>query len=117
MEKQGLSRTCYIVSEKDNVATVIGEISPGRIALTGKVVGNRTLEVKQKIQYGHKVAIHAIKKNEAIVKYGVTIGVATADIASGEHVHLHNIKSLYDERAATRDPVTAVATDMEYDLY
>jgi hypothetical protein len=30
-----------------------------------------------------------------VLKYGVSIGSATADISLGEHVHLHNIKSDY----------------------
>jgi altronate hydrolase len=40
---------------------------------------------------GHKYAIKPIKVGENVVKYGMPIGHATADIAVGEHVHVHNV--------------------------
>lgn len=42
---------------------------------------------------GHKYALREIKKGENIIKYGFPIGHATEDIAVGEHVHSHNIKT------------------------
>jgi len=44
---------------------------------------------------GHKVAAARIAPGEKILKYGVSIGSATAVIEPGEHVHLHNMKSDY----------------------
>jgi len=35
-----------------------------------------------------------IKKGEKVIKYGEPIGQATTDIKKGEHVHVHNIKSI-----------------------
>lgn len=45
------------------------------------------------IPAGHKRALKAIKKGERIIKYGNPIGVATADIAEGEWIHTHNLKT------------------------
>lgn len=45
------------------------------------------------IPAGHKRALVAIKKGEPIIKYGNAIGFATADIAEGEWVHTHNLKT------------------------
>lgn len=42
---------------------------------------------------GHKIALMDIKKDENIIKYGYPIGHAVEDIAAGEHVHTHNIKT------------------------
>ncbi|MDL2273621.1 UxaA family hydrolase [Oscillospiraceae bacterium OttesenSCG-928-G22] len=42
----------------------------------------------------HKIAVEAAKTGEFVYKYGEKIGVATADIAPGEHVHIHNIKPI-----------------------
>ena len=42
---------------------------------------------------GHKVAIRPILMDEPILKYGLPIGVATRDIAAGEHVHTHNVRT------------------------
>ncbi len=39
---------------------------------------------------GHKVARVAIPQGAAVIKYGQTIGYATAPIAVGDHVHSHN---------------------------
>ncbi|MGN0833730.1 MAG: UxaA family hydrolase [Kiritimatiellia bacterium] len=40
---------------------------------------------------GHKYALRAIAVGENVVKYGMPIGHATAAIAPGEHVHVHNM--------------------------
>lgn len=40
---------------------------------------------------GHKYAIRPIAAGEDVIKYGMSIGHATADIAAGEHVHVHNV--------------------------
>jgi hypothetical protein len=41
------------------------------------------------------VARRAIAPGETVLKYGAPIGSATAPIAPGEHVHVHNVKSEY----------------------
>ena len=42
---------------------------------------------------GHKYAVRAIRQGEFVIKYGMPIGRAAADIAIGEHVHTHNLKT------------------------
>ncbi len=42
---------------------------------------------------GHKIALHSIPAGQAVVKYGYPIGIATADIQPGQHVHSHNMAS------------------------
>jgi arabinonate dehydratase len=49
---------------------------------------------------GHKLARHPITAGEPVVKLGEIIGSASADIATGEHVHTHNL-------VPAREPVTA----------
>ncbi|MBP3888383.1 MAG: altronate dehydratase [Cellulosilyticum sp.] len=51
------------------------------------------LRETENIPAGHKKAIKAIKKGEPVIKYGNPIGIATADIAEGEWVHTHNVKT------------------------
>lgn len=46
------------------------------------------------IPLGHKIALQNIKSGDKVIKYGRPIGVATKDISAGEHVHIHNIKSM-----------------------
>jgi hypothetical protein len=46
------------------------------------------------VPFGHKVALRDIEAGERVVKYGQPIGVATARIAAGAHVHIHNLAGL-----------------------
>ena len=50
-----------------------------------------TVEVN--LETGHKVALRDIKAGEPVIKYGFPIGHATIDIAAGEPVHTHNLKT------------------------
>lgn len=45
------------------------------------------------VSRGHKVALRDVAAGEAVVKYGFPIGVATAAIAAGAHVHSHNLRT------------------------
>ena len=75
----------------DNVLTVIKTLEAGeRIRVAGEMV-----TVPARLPLGHKVAARAITAGEKIVKYGAPIGSATCAIASGEHVHTHNLSSDY----------------------
>ena len=71
-----------IINEKDNVG----------VALDGD----------EKIAAGHKFALRDIPQGEYVVKYGEIIGRATKNIAKGEWVHTHNVKSHLDEDVAYR---------------
>ncbi len=65
------------------------QISPGdnvAVALDGEFTG-------------HKFALCDIPCGAKVIKYGMPIGAAVADIAKGEHVHTHNLKTLLNERA------------------
>ena len=68
-----------VIDPRDNVAVQIGE---------GGAVPS-----------GHKVARRAIAQGEFVIKYGEIIGRATQDIAPGEWVHTHNLRSHLDEGA------------------
>jgi len=51
------------------------------------------LSVRQDVPIGHKVALRNLKPGDAVIKYGQDIGKVVADIATGEHVHVHNLKT------------------------
>ena len=87
--------TVILIREKDNVATATRDIESGEAIHVSS--GNRQLSVtaRQDIRFLHKVALKDIAVGEHIFKYGATIGEATQPIAAGEHVHVHNIRSLW----------------------
>ncbi len=74
------------LNQDDNVIVAIDKLAPGT-----NIEGEGVTVASVIIPAGHKVAAAAIRKGEVIRKYGQVIGVATADIAPGEHVHVHNV--------------------------
>lgn len=49
--------------------------------------------VRVSLEDGHKYALRDLSRGEQVIKYGHPIGVASADIRQGEHVHSHNLKT------------------------
>ena len=45
------------------------------------------------IPIGHKLAIKPLKEGDTVIKYGTDIGRVVADIGTGEHAHVHNVKT------------------------
>jgi len=56
------------------------------------------IRISRRIGMGHKVALHPIRKGEAVYKYGQIIGFASEDIAPGDLVHVHNVSAGAFER-------------------
>ncbi|MEH7222783.1 UxaA family hydrolase [Bacillus sp. JJ1566] len=83
-----------VMSEIDNVATLLQETVSGGVAQFMYNGKKEELILKQAIPFGHKIAIKPISKGENVVKYGQVIGAASADISPGEHVHVHNIEGI-----------------------
>lgn len=75
----------------DNVLTVIASLEPGdRVS-----IGSESITVPVRLPIGHKVAARALAAGEKVFKYGAPIGSASQPIATGEHVHTHNLQSDY----------------------
>ena len=69
----------------DNVAVALTAIAAGT-SFAG-VVAN--VDIPQ----GHKIALKPMAVNDQVMKYGFSIGHATAPIAAGDWVHTHNMKT------------------------
>jgi altronate hydrolase len=82
-------KPALVISDRDNVATALEALEAGRVL----DVAGRHVAVLERIAPGHKIALVPIASGQPIVKYGSPIGVATADIAAGAHVHTHNVAS------------------------
>jgi len=74
------------VHDADNVATAIADMAAG-----DSPFANPDIRAAVSIGRGHKIALAPIAHGEAVIKYGFPIGIATADIAPGDHVHSHNL--------------------------
>jgi altronate dehydratase small subunit len=95
--------SAFQVAAADNVATLLGEGAEGSTLIVVGPAGKREIVAREKIELGHKVALTAIAEGEAIIKFGVVIGIAMRRIEPGEWVHLHNCRSQLDERSGGFD--------------
>ena len=77
------------IQAQDNVAVALQNLSAGTVIH----LADKEIILKQDIPRGHKFAVKDIAAQENIIKYGYPIGHATCDIASGDYVHTHNVKT------------------------
>ncbi len=82
-----------VLAPEDNVA-VLREAIPAGETL---IVSGLEITVTAYLGAGHKLARCDIATGDKILKYGAPIGSTTRAIATGDHVHLHNIKSDYTQ--------------------
>ena len=92
-----MSKPHLLVHEKKaTVGVVVVEGLTAGTDMLGVVTHDNSdfrLQAKMDIPIGHKVALQDIKAGDTIWKYGQDIGKAIADIAQGEHLHVHNVKT------------------------
>ena len=85
-----------MVHEKaDNVGVATVDIKSGENVKGLYMDSQMPVQVKalQDIPLGHKIALTKFKKDDAVIKYGHDIGRVVAEIKTGEHVHIHNLKT------------------------
>ena len=93
---------------QDNIAVALADIAAGEI---DNVSG---LKAQQPVKQGHKIAVEAINAGQNVIRYGQTIGQATADISAGEHVHVQNLgmgEHTQDYAHASEAKVLTASTD------
>lgn len=90
---------------QDNVATALVDLTPGMVIdIPGPPVtagaptsalphDHPDVTVQSNVPFGHKVALTDIAAGTPVRKYGEVIGLASANIRAGEHVHTHNVDS------------------------
>ncbi len=82
--------------EGDSVGVIVVEGIKGGDEMTGWVMDqNKDIKLKamSDIPIGHKLAIRELKQGDTVIKYGTDIGKVVANISTGEHAHVHNIKT------------------------
>jgi galactarate dehydratase len=90
------------MQDGDNVAIVVND---GGLPIGSRFADGLTLV--DQVPQGHKVALQTIAKDQPVIRYGVTIGVALRDIPAGAWVHerllaMPAARSLDDLPIATR---------------
>ncbi|HYE41956.1 MAG TPA: altronate dehydratase family protein [Caulobacteraceae bacterium] len=77
------------IDPADHVATALADIAAGQAV----EVGGRRLVARADVPKGHKIAVEVVVAGERVLKFGHPIGVATDQIAPGDHVHVHNVRT------------------------
>ena len=86
----------FLIHEKsDNVGVAVVDIKANEKAQGLFMDTEEKIEILalQEIPLGHKIALCDLTLENSVVKYGHNIGKVVADIKSGEHVHIHNLKT------------------------
>ncbi len=100
------ARTVVQVHPDDSVAVLVAAQPAG----TTLAVGSGSVTLLGDVPAGHKVALITHAVGDAVIKYGMPIGRATAPIAVGEWVHSHNLATAL---SGTQDYVYREATPRE----
>ena len=86
----------FLVHEKaDSVGVATVDIKAGETAKGIYMDSQEPVEVTvlEDIPLGHKVALKDHADGGSVIKYGEDIGKVVADIKTGGHVHVQNLKT------------------------
>lgn len=90
-DRRETARGTLLLHPDDTVLVCVRALDAGeRLAFDGEPV-----TLRDGIGVGHKVARSAGRAGDKVVKYGMPIGSLNHDVAAGDWVHLHNMKSDY----------------------
>lgn len=109
-----LSEVAIWLHPADEVVTVITDLPAGAelaVATADSHGGGRPLRLLDAVPRGHKLAVTDVAAGRPVHKYGQVIGVATAAIAGGQHVHTHNL-AMADFAREHQIGVAARGTDL-----
>ncbi|GAB3165944.1 hypothetical protein GCM10027059_24300 [Myceligenerans halotolerans] len=84
-----------VLNGEDDVGIALRDLAPGEAAGGS---GDTITVGSRAVPRGHKIALSDVGRRAPVRKYGQVIGVATSDIARGDHVHGHNLA--FDDEAA-----------------
>jgi (2R)-sulfolactate sulfo-lyase subunit alpha len=86
----------FLVHEKkDTVGVAVVDVKAGQTLEGRSLDSNEKVSAKASmdIPLGHKIALKDFKPGDDIIKYGVVVGRVVQPIKTGEHVHVHNVKT------------------------
>jgi (2R)-sulfolactate sulfo-lyase subunit alpha len=86
----------WIHAKQDYVGVAVDDITKNEETIgvfmnDGKEISLTSLE---EIPLGHKIALRDVARGSEVIEYNEVIGVSTKKIEKGEHVHVHNVRSL-----------------------
>jgi altronate dehydratase small subunit len=88
-----VAEQAIVIDPRDSVAVALVELMPGQTCVLKVGDEVKSIEIKDKIPFGHKFALRPIPVGENVLKYGEVIGETTAAVEAGGWVHVHNLVS------------------------
>ncbi len=88
-----MAEQAIVIDPRDSVAVAVVELAPGDSCTVRIGDEPLTVEIRETIPFGHKLALRGIALGEDVLKYGEVIGEASAEIGAGHWVHTHNLAS------------------------
>ena len=85
-----------VLAKADNVGVALRDIEANASA---RAAEGAAVVAREAIPLGHKIALVPIAAGDAILRFGVPVGLATAAICPGQLVHVHNVRSQYLDNA------------------
>lgn len=99
------NRLCIQITEKDNVAIAIGDISKGTEVMPGVVT-------QVDIPQAHKIALTDCPAGTEVIRYGVVLGTTTEDIPKGGWINERNLKMAPAPALDEMEFATNIKTDL-----
>lgn len=87
--------TFLVHDDKDSVGVAVADLQAGATARGRCLYSGKTYSVLPlaDIPLGHKVALQDFAAGDTVLKYGQDIGKVVQPIKTGDHVHVHNLKT------------------------
>lgn len=80
----------------DSVGVIVVEGAAAGASLTGLVMETGesvVMTALADIPLGHKIALKDFEAGDTVLKYGYDIGKIVAPARTGDHIHVHNMKT------------------------
>jgi (2R)-sulfolactate sulfo-lyase subunit alpha len=79
----------------DTVGVAVVDIKAGTECTGRDLSTNKPLTAKsaENIPLGHKLALKDFAPGDTVIKYGCEIGRIVQPVKTGQHVHIHNLKT------------------------
>ena len=88
-----MENVAILLDPTDNVATALRDLRKGESVTVMLNEVTYSVILREDIAFGHKYALRDIGSGQEVLKYGLPIGLALADVRAGDWVHVHNCRS------------------------
>jgi altronate dehydratase small subunit len=89
-----MKSAAIVLHDDDDVAVLLEALGQDTVVTVSRRGGTTSLRIREALPLGHKIALRDLPAGHHVRKYGEVIGALRHPVAAGEHIHVHNLKSL-----------------------